>query len=74
MSGRNNRVSEFKCATTALALYQMHVDASDEELEELGVTRREVLALARGFDDTGGIQGRRAIAAYVIGKLSREGG
>lgn len=57
-----------------LALYRYHVDASDEELREYGISRDEVLALARSLGDGGygdtelGTIAEQMIRAYIAGR------
>ena len=60
--------------TTILGLYQLYVDAHDAELAALGVTRNEVLAMARALEAEEriadnlktGIAAARAIKVYRI--------
>ena len=60
-----------KCAATALGLYRMYVDAHDDDLSEFGVTRDDVLSLARGFDEdeTGRASSLVAVQAHAMGKV-----
>jgi len=61
-----------------LALYRFYVNASDYELKEAGVTRDEVLFLARSTENGSGYLdtelatvAKQMIAAYRTGKSSK---
>lgn len=74
---RATAVGDMQSDTIALALFRAYVDAHDHELTEWGVTREDILALAREYIGGGYSDGKLAtiadqiIKAFVAGRKSQ---